>query len=107
MNKYLKILIITTGIQLGSVALGMILANLSEEPGSLSAIGTVLFLFGFLISIVADIVLAIKWGTNTKEKLIYIFLMPTNYTWIVYVLFAFWYVGQWLDILNDLPDNFG
>lgn len=107
MKKYFKILMITLGIQLGCLAIGMLLANMPEMQGKLAPLGTVLLLISFPISIVVDIVLSIKWGANIAKKLIYIFLMPTNYTLLIFILFAFRVIGQWMEILYNLSPNFG
>ena len=88
MKRYIKILMITLGIQLGSLIIAMLLANMFRMQGNLALLGTVLLLISFPISIVVDIVLSIKWGASLAEKLIYIFFMPTNYTLFIFILFA-------------------
>lgn len=98
---------ITLGIQLGSLAVGMLLANMPGMQGNLAPLGTVLLLISFPISIVVDVVLSIKWGADIAKKLIYIFLMPTNYTLLIVILWAFRVIGQWMEILYKLPPNFG
>lgn len=107
MKKYIKILIITLGIQLGCLIIGMLLANMFRMQENLAPLGTVLFLISFLISIVVDIVLSIKWGANLAERLIYIFLMPTNYTLLIFILLASRVIRQWMEILYNLSPNFG
>lgn len=62
MKKYLKILIITLGIQLGCWVLGATIANIPLAEDVLGAVGVIIFLLGFPISIVVDIVLATSWG---------------------------------------------
>ena len=107
MKRYIKILMITLGIQLGSLIIAMLLANMFRMQGNLAHLGTVLLLISFPISIVVDIVLSIKWGTSLAEKLIYIFFMPTNYTLFIFILFAFRHIRQWMEILYNLSPNFG
>lgn len=107
MKKYLKILMITLGIQLGFLAIAILLANMPGMQEPLEPLGTVLLLISFPISIVVDIVLSMKWGENIAKKLIYIFLMPTNYTLLIFILFAFHIIGQWMEILYNLSPNFG
>ena len=102
MKRYIKILMITLGIQLGSLIIAMLLANMFRMQGNLALLGTV-----FPISIVVDIVLSIKWGASLAEKLIYIFFMPTNYTLFIFILFAFQVIRQWMEILYNLSPNFG
>lgn len=84
MKRYIKILMITLGIQLGSLIIAMLLANMFRMQGNLALLGTVLLLISFPISIVVDIVLSIKWGASLAEKLIYIFFM-SNKLYIVYI----------------------
>ncbi len=107
MKRYIKILMITLGIQLGSLIIAMLLANMFRMQGNLALLGTVLLLISFPISIVVDIVLSIKWGASLAEKLIYIFFMPTNYALFIFILFAFQVIRQWMEILYNLSPNFG
>ena len=107
MRNYLKILLITLTIQLGFDTCGTLLSELLETTGNISDISLVCSLVGVPISIVVDIVLSIKWGKTLKEKLLCIFLMPTNYIWILEVCYAIWLLNQWLDIISNLPPNFG
>ncbi len=102
MKKYFKILIITLTIQLGGILLKMIAFNLGIESNTLLNIGNICVLFSILMSFIVDIILAIRWGTNIRQKLVYIFLMPTNYFWLVYLLWAFWYIGQWIDMITGI-----
>lgn len=102
MKKYLKILLITLAIQLGGIFVGLFLSYLGSSMGFLNRLGTIILLGCVPVVIMVDIILAIRWGTNIKQKLIYIFLMPTNYLWIVYLLWAFWYIGQWVDMIMNI-----
>ncbi len=102
MKNYLKILLITLAIQLIGVFGESLLYNLESSPGTLRWVRNIIFLGCVLVAIIVDIILAIRWGRNIKEKMIYIFLMPTNYLWIVVLLVLFWHVAQWLDILGNI-----
>ena len=101
MKVYFKILGITLVIQLLGFALGLIAINLTTYSG------VTIFVIGCISSIVVDIVLSIRWGSNIWNKLTCIFFMPTNYTLIIALGFAVAYIGKWLDVLTDLPPNFG
>ncbi|MBE5929652.1 MAG: hypothetical protein E7268_01160 [Lachnospiraceae bacterium] len=79
MKSYLKILMITMAIQLGCFGINVLLVNTMPMESPLSDLGIWIFLAGFPIALIVDIVLAIRWGESLKQKLIYIFLMPTNY----------------------------
>lgn len=102
MKKFLKIFLITLAIQLGGIVAQKILYDLESGSNTLSRVGTIILLVSILVAILVDIILAIRWGSNIKQKLIYIFLMPTNYFWLAFVLWAFWYIGQWLDMLSKI-----
>lgn len=101
MKVYFKILGITLVIQLLGFALGLIAINLTTYSG------VTIFVIGCISSIVVDIVLSIRWGSNIWNKLTCIFFMPTNYTLIIALGLAVSYIGKWLDVLTDLPPNFG
>jgi|BioPla2DNA2_1021312.scaffolds.fasta_scaffold100539_2 uncharacterized protein YacL len=102
MKNFIKICLITLAIQLGGIVVGLLVSNLCSASDLLKRLGTTSVLISVLVSIMVDIILAIRWGTNIKKKLIYIFLMPTNYLWIVYVIWAFWYIGQWIDMIMNI-----
>jgi len=67
----------TIAIQIVVVALGFVLALVSERGYSILPI---LIITGYVISLITDIYLAVKSNAIWYKKLIYIFLMPTNYT---------------------------
>ncbi len=100
MKVYFKILGITAGMQL----LGFIVEELMSD---ISIYGIVIFLAVCCFSIIVDIVLSVKWGKTLAQKFVCIFLMPTNYTLILFLLYIAWFVGEWLDILTNFPSNFG
>lgn len=95
MKNYVKILFITMLIHLGCFGINVLFVNMVPASNPLSDIGIWIFLAGFPIAIIVDIVLAIRWGKDWKQKLIYIFLMPTNYMGPILVLGAFLYV-RWM-----------
>lgn len=69
MRNYLKILLITLAIQFGCDACGTLLSELLEAAGNTSDLPLLCSMAGVPISIVADIVLSIKWG-EFKRKII-------------------------------------
>lgn len=107
MNKYVKILFVTLGIQVGLLLMAYIFYNLPIGYDILKKVGLLIFVVNTPISLIIGIVLAIKCGTTVKEKLMYIFLMPTNYTWIIYIFLLFWFAGKIMNILTNIPENFG
>ena len=102
MKNYFKILFITLAIQLSGVMVGLLLSELQSGAGMLNGLGTIFLLGCVPAAIIVDIVLAIRWGTNIKQKLIYIFLMPTNYLWLVFVLWLVWHISQWMNVLTNI-----
>ena len=93
---------ITLVIQLSGIVLKLLLSNLGSGSDTLERLGTIIVLVCGVVAIIVDIILAIRWGTNIKKKLIYIFFMPINYLWIIYVFWAFWYIGQWIDMIMNI-----
>ena len=106
MKPYLKILLITFVIQLGGLAVSNLLYDLSGGDLVLSRVGDAIIVLCILASIIVDIILAIRWGSSIGKKLIYIFLMPTNYLWLAWLIWVFWYVGQWFEMLREFNQNF-
>ncbi len=102
MKNYLKILGITAGIQIASYIIDVIAINVVHQAGGVSIMGVPLLFIGFVISLVIGIVLAIKWGKSVGQKLIYVFLMPTNYTFLLLFFTALWYFAQWLEMLTNI-----
>ncbi|MDE6232035.1 MAG: hypothetical protein K2M60_01625 [Lachnospiraceae bacterium] len=104
MKNYFKIFMITLIFQIGWV---VFIRGLPNIPGiSSDILGYGLFLV-FPLSIVIDIVLAIKWGNSTKEKLLCIFLMPTNYTWVLMIWVAIWVLKKFMDAMSDFGSSWG
>jgi len=102
MKNYIKIFIITLMIQLFGVVVKFLLTNLWVESDILLDLGTAILLLSVVAAIIVDIVLAIRWGRSIKQKLVYIFFMPTNYLWLIYLIWAFWYIGQWIDMISNI-----
>lgn len=97
MKNYLKIFLITIAIQIAAVALGFVLSFASERDYSAL---TVLIIIGYVISLVTNICLAVKSDVVWYKKLIYIFLMPTNYTPVGLLWYAMYCFGKFFEILS-------
>lgn len=93
MKPYFKILFITMLIHLGCFGMSVMFVNMVPTESTLSDIGLWIFLAGFPIAIIVDIILAIRWGKDLKQKLIYIFLMPTNYMGLILAVGSYLYIG--------------
>ena len=101
MKNYLKILLITLAIQLGGLAVSSMLYDLSGGDIILSDVGDIIVVLCIIASIIVDIILAIRWGTSIGQKLVYIFLMPTNYLWLAWLIWVYWYFFQWFEMLRE------
>jgi len=101
MKNYLRILLITLAIQLGGLAVSNILYDLSGGDIILSNVSDIIIVLCIFASIIVDIILAIRWGTSIGKKLVYIFLMPTNYLWLAWLIWVYWYFFQWLGMLRE------
>ena len=86
---------ITMAIQLGCFGINVLLLNMTPIESPLDDLGIWIFLAGFPIALIVDIVLAVRWGKDWKQKLIYIFLMPTNYMGPMLVAGFFLYL-KWM-----------
>ena len=102
MKNYTKILLITLAIQLSGIVLKLLLSKMGSGSETLIMLGNIIVVACVIASVIVDIILAIRLGTNIRKKLIYIFLMPTNYLWILYIIWAFLYIGQWIHMLSNI-----
>lgn len=102
MKKYFEILIITFAIQFAGLTVSSIIYKYYKSLNKLNNIGAAVVVASILVAIIVDIVLAIRWGSNIKQKLIYIFLMPTNYLWLAFIIWTFWYIGEWIDMIEHI-----
>lgn len=80
-------------IQLAGFGIVFLFSNIAPAMSPLPDVGFWIFIASFLIAIIVDIVLALRWGENLKQKLVYIFLMPTNYVGPVLAIGTFLYIG--------------
>ena len=103
MKKYLKILAITAGIQIISFCL----FYLSDRLLTNSMLPVCIMLSGIIVSEALGIILPIKWYSTKKQKVLSIIFLPTNYTLLFLVLSVVFFVHGLLDILTQIPDNFG
>ena len=103
MKKYLKILAITAGIQIISFCL----FYLSDRLLTNSMLPVCIMLSGIIVSEALGIILPIKWCSTKKQKVLSIIFLPTNYTLLFLVLSVVFFVHGLLDILPQIPDNFG
>lgn len=102
MKKYIKIFVITLLIQIAGYLISILLHEVTGGSNSQVDITILPIILGVIAAFVVDIILAIRWGNSVSKKLVYIFLMPTNYLWVVFILFAINHVKQWVDIFSNI-----
>lgn len=101
MKIYLKILMSTIAIQVVVTALCFALFFLPESGRRAIP---VLIAVGYMISLVTDIYMAVRSDSIWYKKLMYIFLMPTNYTPVGLLWAAMYLFGKFFEML---PGNLG
>ena len=93
-KAYFKILLITTAIQIVCFAISKSVAKILRSTSD-EVLGEVIIIgmtIGLLLSITISVILAFRWVKTIKGRLSCIFLMPTNYTWILALLGVAWIV---------------
>lgn len=107
MKNYIKILFITFGIQIA----GYICMNLTDYFFRTFSICTVasVYVLGIFIasSMILSIFLSMKWQKTNLAKFVSVILMPTNYTWLIIAIIAVNFLNRILEIMQNLPPNFG
>lgn len=93
MKPYVKLLLLTLGLQTGAWAFSYLLYNYSDSQ-NLALLASCLLIGCFPVAIVLDIIFAIRWGKSPKEILACIFLMPTNYVVPVFIVWVFYQITK-------------
>ena len=101
MKRYLKIFVITIAMQIMGIALGLLLAFTLEQGYRAFLI---LIVIGYITSLSMDLYFSVKSDAIWYKKLIYIFLMPTNYTPVVLPWIAVYIFAKFFEML---PRNLG
>lgn len=101
MKTYFKILLHTITIQIVAILLGFVLKAVTEQSYRAFMVS---LMIGYVISLATDIFMAVKSGDAWYKKLVYIVLMPTNYTPIGLLWFAMYCFAKFFEML---PDNLG
>lgn len=107
MRTYFKILSITVGIQILGFLICYLLDFIFETQESSTILPLYVGALFMMISMVLGVILPIRWCSTISKKIITIFLLPTNYTILLCIVFVIRFIGNIGDILNNLPDNFG
>ena len=81
----------------------IILINMEKNTLFPAVVGLV----SILASMVLGIILAFKLGETVKQKLLMIFFMPTNYTWLILIIAFIKFVNSVFDSMIGLSSNFG
>lgn len=107
MRTYFKILLITAGIQIAGYVITYRVDDLLMPTGKSTVVPFYIGAFFLVCSLLAGIILPIRWCKTIRKRILTIFLMPTNYTWLVIVIMVIVFVSRSLDALTNLPINFG
>lgn len=107
MRTYFKILSITAGIQIFGFLVCYGLDFLLESQGTSTLLPLYIGAVFVMISTILGIVLPIFLYNTRIQKIITIFLLPTNYTILICIMAIIKFVSDIGDILNNIPDNFG
>jgi uncharacterized membrane protein YdjX (TVP38/TMEM64 family) len=101
MKEYLKVLLITLSLQItGFISMKV----LSEKFHS--DISFMVFAISIIVSTFIGIIMPIVICKSLKSKLLTIFLLPTNYTWLLAIVVVILFVSSVLDVLQNFPKNF-
>jgi len=107
MKTYFKIFAVTIAVQI----IGFVLAYVTDEFLRIQNVSTVLpvafLLSGVLISTILGIILPVVFGKTLKQKLLTIFLLPTNYVWLLIIFMVIYFYHHIVEILTHIPANFG
>jgi hypothetical protein len=95
MKDYLKILGATFVIQAFTVAMALTVSRLLP----VSSDGVYIIIIGYVCSLICCLIMALGTSGKWYKKLACIFLMPTNYTPALYIVFIMWLMEQFLEIL--------
>lgn len=107
MKVYLKILSIAVAIQL----IGFILTYTFDAIVQGNNVSRIVPIFIGLASVVLSMVLSLffacRWCSTKRRALVTYLLLPTNYTLMILWILVIRFVGKILDILGNIPNNFG
>lgn len=107
MKIYLKTLAITAGIQIVGFMLAFLLDGLLSRLESSTIAPVYIGGFFVLLSMIIGFALPAKWCETRGKMALTILLLPTNYTWLVLAIAVIKFVGNILNILKNIPANFG
>lgn len=107
MKAYLKLLAIAAATQVIGFFLTYAADSLMQTSGH-STIAPVFIAIAFVaISMIATLILALRWCAGKKAAWITWLLLPTNYTWLIAAWLVTRFVQNLLGILERIPPNFG
>lgn len=107
MRTYLKILLITGGLQILAFVGENLMDFLTRKSSTSSMLSFHAFLFCIILSTIFGIILPLKWYSSLKDKILGILLLPTNYTLLIMALVVVRGLDILVKIFQNLPSNFG
>jgi len=93
MKRYFEILIKTLLIQIITTILALFLISYTRWDNVYYSAHADLIVFGWILSWIVDVSMAVNSQEPRYKRLIYIFLMPTNYSfvgWFIYLFYTSW-----------------
>ena len=106
-KTYFKIFAITLIIQITGFCLAYFTDELLWKYDTSTVFPVIFMTGGVLISTILGIILPIVWGRTRRQKLLMLFLLPTNYTWLAILFLIIYSFHHIVEILTNLPANFG
>lgn len=104
MKTYFKVFLIAATTQMMGFGIAYIVEVMRDSGDFLPLfIGLAFIVFSMLLSLF----LALKWCKTKRSAFLTFFLLPTNYTILAILALVAHFVGVIINILNDLPSNFG
>ncbi len=76
-----------------------------ENLDILSTISVIYFILGFVVPIVLGVIFSIKWFETTKQKIIGFLLLPTNYTFAVFMIALYVAMCMFIEFLEKTLGN--
>ena len=107
MKTYFKIFAVTIAVQMISFTLTYVTDEFLRRQKASTVLHVAVLLSGVLISTILEIILPVVFGKTLKQKLLTIFLLPTNYVWLLIIFMVVYFYHHIVEILTHIPANFG
>lgn len=107
-RTYFKVLMAALAILIVSIIFSSITQAVANSVEKTTVAPIIIIAVGVVISTAVGIILPILYCKGLKNKLLTIFLLPTNYMIPVFLLVAYKAISTALEIISDFPaESFG